>query len=159
MSEVASKESIEAAKGYESLLVPSLFHQWTDWVLDAAAVEKGSRVIDVACGTGVLARRASERVGPSGRVVGVELRGWMPLQGILLDEDTIDDVLTRSDQELSHLLDTDGSVRFPLSAHLVAGTKVGTWGWHPSFRGARQSDNAENAKGGTHPWRSECGKR
>ncbi len=72
MSEVASKESIEAAKGYESLLVPSLFHQWTDWVLDAAAVEKGSRVIDVACGTGVLARRASERVGPSGQVVGVD---------------------------------------------------------------------------------------
>jgi SAM-dependent methyltransferase len=41
-------------------------------VLDAAGVDLGYHVLDVACGTGVLAREAAGRVGPSGRVAGVD---------------------------------------------------------------------------------------
>jgi len=66
MSEVASKESIEAAKGYESLLVPSLFQQWTDWVLDATATNRMPGL-----GTGILRhQQIRHRVGPpwAGRV-------------------------------------------------------------------------------------------
>ena len=57
--------------GYETLLVPALFQQWTTHVLDAAQVASGHRVLDVACGTGVLARDALARVGAAGKVAGV----------------------------------------------------------------------------------------
>src|SRR5262249_34164691 len=37
----------------------------------------GDRVIDVACGTGIVARIAAARVGPSGTVAGVDLNPGM----------------------------------------------------------------------------------
>lgn len=72
MSESPSSAQIEAAAGYEDLLVPALFRQWTDRVLDAARIRTGHTVLDVGCGTGVLARDAVERVGPSGSVGGID---------------------------------------------------------------------------------------
>jgi SAM-dependent methyltransferase len=61
-----------AAAVYEEFFVPALFSQWTDRVLDAAAVDAGHRVVDVGCGTGVLAAAARERVGPGGAVTGFD---------------------------------------------------------------------------------------
>jgi len=66
------REAIAGAEAYESLHVPALFEEWTERVLDAARVSHGQHVLDVACGTGVLARAALERVGASGSVVGVD---------------------------------------------------------------------------------------
>ena len=43
--------------------MPALFAQWLDLVLDAAGVAPGDRVLDVGCGTGVLAAAAARRVG------------------------------------------------------------------------------------------------
>lgn len=68
----APDPEIAAARAYEALHVPSLFQEWVRPVLDAADVRPGHRVLDVACGTGVLARGARERVGASGTVVGVD---------------------------------------------------------------------------------------
>lgn len=61
-----------AAEVYESFFVPALFAQWPDMVLDAVGVRAGDRVLDVGCGTGVLARAAQSRTGTSGRVVGLD---------------------------------------------------------------------------------------
>ena len=61
-----------AAEIYDSFFVPSLFGQWTGVVLDAAEVQTGHSVLDVGCGTGVLSVAAYERVGSSGRVIGVD---------------------------------------------------------------------------------------
>lgn len=63
---------IQAAKAYENLHVPALFQQWAPRVLDAARIHPGNRVLDVACGTGVLAREALHRVGASGFVAAID---------------------------------------------------------------------------------------
>jgi SAM-dependent methyltransferase len=65
-------EQIAGARAYEELHVPALFGQWCDRMLVAARVRPGQRVLDVACGTGILARHALTRVGPSGSVAGVD---------------------------------------------------------------------------------------
>ena len=66
------EDQIAGARAYEALHVPALFEQWCPRLLVAAGVEPGQRVLDVACGTGVLARAAAARVGPAGHAVGVD---------------------------------------------------------------------------------------
>lgn len=68
--------SHSAAEVYEEVFVPILM-QWAGRVADAARVQPGQRVLDVACGTGVLARAVAERVGPQGAVVGLDLNEGM----------------------------------------------------------------------------------
>lgn len=72
MDDLILEDQIAAAQAYQELHVPALFQQWAARVLDAVQVEPGHRVLDVACGTGVLAREAATRVGPAGFVAGVD---------------------------------------------------------------------------------------
>lgn len=72
MGQPTLQDQIRAATAYETLFVPALFAQWAPLVADAARIRPGQRVLDVACGTGVLAREAASRVGPSGYVVGID---------------------------------------------------------------------------------------
>lgn len=72
MSDSLLDQQIVAATAYEELHVPALFHQWPNLLLDAIPIEPGHAVLDVACGTGVLAREAAVRVGPKGKVSGVD---------------------------------------------------------------------------------------
>lgn len=67
----------EQAELYEERFVPALFANWADVVLDAAAVRAGQDVLDVACGTGIVARRAAQRTGTAGQVTGVDLNSAM----------------------------------------------------------------------------------
>jgi SAM-dependent methyltransferase len=69
--------AVESARAYEELFVPALFGQWATRVADAADLKPGRRVLDVACGTGVLAREAAKRVGASGQVVGLDANAGM----------------------------------------------------------------------------------
>jgi ubiquinone/menaquinone biosynthesis C-methylase UbiE len=46
-------------------------------LLRPAALRPGERVLDVACGTGVVARLAARRVGPAGTVVGLDVNPGM----------------------------------------------------------------------------------
>lgn len=69
--------AVEGALAYEALHVPSLFKQWALPVLDAAGVVSGHSVLDVACGTGVVAREALARVGPTGEVTGLDVGAGM----------------------------------------------------------------------------------
>lgn len=72
MSDEVSEELLTAGRGYEALFVPALFTSWTDPVTTGAGVQSGDAVLDIACGTGVLARHVLSVVGPQGRVVGVD---------------------------------------------------------------------------------------
>jgi SAM-dependent methyltransferase len=65
-------DEIAAATAYETLHVPALFAQWAVRVAEAARIRPGDRVLDVACGTGVLAREAAARVGGEGGVAGMD---------------------------------------------------------------------------------------
>jgi SAM-dependent methyltransferase len=66
-----------AAQVYERQLVPAIFGPWAPRLVALAAPAAGERVLDAACGTGVVARLAAERVGPGGRVVGLDLNPGM----------------------------------------------------------------------------------
>jgi ubiquinone/menaquinone biosynthesis C-methylase UbiE len=64
----------EIAAAYDEFFVPRFFAQWVPHVLDAAGVQAGQRVLDVACGTGVVARGAVDR---GATVTGVDLNPAM----------------------------------------------------------------------------------
>ena len=67
----------DAAVAYERDFVPAIFAQWPPVLADIAGIKQGDRVLDVACGTGVLAREAATSVGPTGRVTGLDLNEGM----------------------------------------------------------------------------------
>jgi ubiquinone/menaquinone biosynthesis C-methylase UbiE len=62
---------------YERYLVPVVTLQWAVDLVDRVEVRRGDRLLDVACGTGVVARVAAEQVGRGGRVVGLDLNPGM----------------------------------------------------------------------------------
>ncbi len=72
MESVATQEELEAGRGYEALFVPALFEPWTAHLLNGGNVKANSHVLDIACGSGILARHALVRTGEAGRVVGLD---------------------------------------------------------------------------------------
>jgi SAM-dependent methyltransferase len=73
----ATPEQIAGARAYEALFVPSLIGPYAPIVADAAGIRSGDRVLDVACGTGVVTREALRRVGPGGSVTGLDASAGM----------------------------------------------------------------------------------
>lgn len=69
--------SAEAAEIYESRFVPAIFAEWAHRLVEAADVRPGQAVLDVACGTGIVARTAADRIGADGVIVGVDLNPAM----------------------------------------------------------------------------------
>ena len=57
---------------YERYIVPTWMADWTTELIDAGDVGPKKRVLDVACGTGIIARKAAGIVGPEGRIAGID---------------------------------------------------------------------------------------
>lgn len=60
------------AEGYESIMVPTLFGPWAEALIRAAQPQPGERVLDVGCGTGIVARRVAARLGEGAAVTGLD---------------------------------------------------------------------------------------
>ena len=65
------------AESYERFFVPAMFRPWAEILLRHAAPQPGERMLDVACGTGIVARLAASLVGASGQVVGLDMNPGM----------------------------------------------------------------------------------
>jgi ubiquinone/menaquinone biosynthesis C-methylase UbiE len=61
---------------YERYLVPAITSVWATDLLDRVGPRRGESVLDIACGTGVVARLAEQR-GHDGRLVGIDLNTAM----------------------------------------------------------------------------------
>lgn len=72
-----ARAELSAARFYQEKFVPALFRQWSAPVVEAAAVTRGDRVLDVACGTGVLTRDVAAIVGVDTPPAGLDLSAGM----------------------------------------------------------------------------------
>lgn len=68
---------LEVARAYERTFVPAIFAEWAPHTIAAAGVTTGMHVVDVACGTGIVARTARAAVGTTGSVTGIDLNQAM----------------------------------------------------------------------------------
>lgn len=62
---------------YERWLAGPLFQPWAEMILDEVKISPGDRVLDIACGTGIVARVARERLGDAGYIVGIDVSSDM----------------------------------------------------------------------------------
>ena len=62
---------------YDKELVPWLFEHWGEPMVDLVAPEPSSRILDLACGSGLIVRHLLGRLGESGTVYGVDIDSAM----------------------------------------------------------------------------------
>lgn len=67
----------DAAERYERILVPTILGPAARALVELAGLQAGEAALDVGCGTGAAARCAAQRVGPTGRVVAVDVNAGM----------------------------------------------------------------------------------
>lgn len=66
-------EAASVPEGYRQHLQPVIFEPWAERLIDFVGVSEGQAVVDVASGTGVVARLAASKVGPGGRVIASDI--------------------------------------------------------------------------------------
>ncbi len=62
---------------YERYLVPALFREGAERLVSQAQIQRGEQVLDLGCGTGIVARVAAEHLGNGEDVTGVDLNPGM----------------------------------------------------------------------------------
>ena len=69
--------SSNAAELYEQYAVRYMMGPWAPELVEVAALRRGERVLDLACGTGLVARLAAPQVGSTGQVTGLDFNAGM----------------------------------------------------------------------------------
>ena len=78
------------AVAYDQELVPWLFEHWAEPLVDLAAPEPTSRVVDIACGSGLIIRHLLGRLGSSGIAHGVDIdTGMLACAAASVDDERI----------------------------------------------------------------------
>jgi SAM-dependent methyltransferase len=70
-------DTANPAELYESIFVPAIFGPLAELTFAAAAPAAGETAVDLACGTGIVARRLAPALGAAGRVIAIDLRPGM----------------------------------------------------------------------------------
>ena len=70
-------QSRNPAETYEQYFVPGMFRPWANILLRRAALQPSERVLDVACGTGIVSRQVAPLVGIHGQVVALDMNPAM----------------------------------------------------------------------------------
>ena len=73
------------AEMFDRYMVPAIFAPWSEELLQRVSPQPGNRVLDVACGTGIVARTAAPIVGGAGRVAGLDMNASMLDQARTMD--------------------------------------------------------------------------
>jgi len=69
--------ALVAAENYEKRVVAYTTGPFAAILLEHANPQPGERVVDIACGTGIVARQAAQRLGANGTIVGVDINPAM----------------------------------------------------------------------------------
>jgi ubiquinone/menaquinone biosynthesis C-methylase UbiE len=64
-------------EAYEQYIVPAWMDAWARALVEGLGIKRGEHLLDLACGTGVVARRAAALTGVAGSVSGFDLDGAM----------------------------------------------------------------------------------
>lgn len=155
-----------APERYERFVAP-IMAPFVAALLDAADLEPGRALLDVACGTGFAARAAAARVGPAGRVAGVDVNPGMlatahknapssiewhqaPADDLPFPDDTFDAVVCQ--QGLQFFPDLQAAVteamRVTTGGGRVAATGVGAARSLAVLRGAIPGDRGDPRSAG-----------
>lgn len=62
---------------YERFIVPTWMADWAPDLIHAGGVGPGMKVLDAACGTGIVARKAAGIIGPGGRIAALDANEGM----------------------------------------------------------------------------------
>ncbi len=73
MNQAQPTAASNPAQTYEDYFVPYQFRPWTEELLERATPQPGERVLDVACGTGIVARLVAQRTNGQARLAGLDL--------------------------------------------------------------------------------------
>ena len=73
MSEAQLFASMTFPEVYERVLVQPLFRPFAEAVVERLNPAPGDSLIDVACGTGIVARIARKKLGPGARIVAIDV--------------------------------------------------------------------------------------
>jgi ubiquinone/menaquinone biosynthesis C-methylase UbiE len=83
--ELTASPEYQMALGYEKLVVSGMLRQWAPVLLQHVPPQPGDRVLDLACGTGILARTLLPLIQPGGSVVGLDVsKGMLAVAAQLL---------------------------------------------------------------------------
>lgn len=80
--------SQDTSKTYQQHLVPAIFASASEILLHYAAPRPGDRLLDVACGTGIVTRQAAMMLGGKGRVAGLDIDPSMLQVAVSLTQPT-----------------------------------------------------------------------
>lgn len=67
----------DGPEAYESYLVPPIFEPWAERMIDLVRLRSDDRILDVGCGTGIVARRATAILAGDSPAVGLDINEGM----------------------------------------------------------------------------------
>ena len=113
--EVALLERTAGAQAAEALRAPFVLGE--KGLLVQLAEDAGLSAIAVATRQG-MADFPSIRT-----LVEADLRGWLPVMGVHLEEDHIRQILAEAETSLRQYVNPEGRAVFPVTAHILTGTR------------------------------------